>query len=275
MSTPSRLPQGPSFGAAPVQDPLHAQVAELRQMVHALFAQQQTIPYMHNAPFANQMLDQEVRYGFQGRGEMDDSEAYRVFEDLFRGPADRVKELQAPYIEMLRGHGPVLDVGCGRGEFLDLLRDAGIPYQGVDLDQGMIEEARKNGHTDVFVGDGIEYLRSLEDNSLGAVFAAQVIEHLPYQQFLDFLRLSHQKLKPGGLFIAETVNPHVPTSLKVFWTDLTHQHPIFPEVALAYAWITGFETGYLFYPRSQGNPDLDRLTCDAYAVVARTAQEPA
>ena len=84
---------------------------------------------------------------------------------------------------------------------------------------------------------------ALPDGSLGTIFCAQVIEHLPHDQLRRLLELSLRKLAPGGLFIAETVNPHRISSLKTFWVDLTHQHPIFPEVALAICAIAGLSVG--------------------------------
>jgi SAM-dependent methyltransferase len=130
------------------------------------------------------------------------------------------------------------------------------------------------GHTDVELSDANAHLASVPDGRYGAIFCAQVIEHLPYGDLLELLRLAALKLRPGGLFIAETVNPHAPHALRVFWTDLTHQHPIFPEVGLALCELSGFRTAYVFHPTGTGSVDTDAWTESAYAVVARSNDEP-
>jgi glycosyltransferase involved in cell wall biosynthesis/SAM-dependent methyltransferase len=192
---------------------------------------------------------------------------YRSFEDVFRGPEERIRAVLEPYVELLSGHEPVLDAGCGRGELLGLLRDAGIEARGVDSDQGMVERCREQGF-EVEQADAVEYLRGLPDESLGAITAIHVIEHLPYEQLLELLDLAREKLKPGGLFVAETVNPHSLQAFKTFWTDPTHRAPIFPEVAAALASIGGFASVEVIFPRGTGaESDLREQT--EYALLAR------
>jgi SAM-dependent methyltransferase len=196
-----------------------------------------------------------------------EDDRYRAFEDAFRGPEDRVRDLQQRYVDLVPG-GPVLDVGCGRGELLDLLRDAGIDALGVDLDAGMVAASRAKGH-DVVQADLNEYLADREPESLGGVIASEVIEHLPYDELLRFLDLAHSRLRPGGVAILETVNPHSLPAAKGFWLDPTHQHPLFPEVVLALCRIVGFADGYVFHPMGVGDFDVDRLRQPAYAAVVR------
>jgi SAM-dependent methyltransferase len=195
---------------------------------------------------------------------------YEAFASVFRGSEERVAELQRPYVELLAGHEPVLDLGSGRGEFLDLLREAGIEALGVDADPGMVERCRAKGH-DVTQADAVSFLEEQDDGSLGAVFSAQLIEHLKRRALERLIEVAHAKLAPGGLFVAETVNPHCALALKAFWIDLTHQHPIFPEVALTICRIVGFPEAYVFHPAGGGNPEEDRFTQEAYAVVATKA----
>ena len=137
----------------------------------------------------------------------EDGEAYRRFEEVFRGPRERVAELIEPYVPLLEGHGPVLDVGCGRGELLERLKAAGIEASGVDSDAGMAARARAAG-LDVTVGDAIAHLESLPPGSLGAITAIHVIEHLPADALVRFFELAHARLRPGGVLVAETINPH-------------------------------------------------------------------
>ena len=129
-----------------------------------------------------------------------------------------------------------------------MLRDAGIEARGVDSDPGMVERCREQGF-EVEQADAVEYLRGLPDESLGAVTAIHVIEHLPYEQLLSCSKLVRAKLKPGGMFVAETVNPHSLQAFKTFWTDPTHRAPIFPEVAAALASISGFGSVEIIFPR--------------------------
>jgi Methyltransferase domain len=199
-------------------------------------------------------------------------DAYVAFEDVFRLSEDVIRERQRPYLRLLNGRQPVLDAGAGRGEFLELLRDAGVAARGVDLDDGMVARARAKG-LDIEQGDLIAYLDHCPDASLGVVFAAQVVEHLQYVHLLAFLRLALAKLQPGGLLIAETVNPHAPGALKRFWIDPTHQHPIFPEVLLTLCRGVGFRCAYVFHPGGSGDVDADREVVGDYAVVAKRASE--
>ena len=159
-------------------------------------------------------------------------DAYVAFENIFRGSEELVRRRQRTYLEDLRDHEPVVDLGCGRGEMLDLLKEANIAASGVDSDAGMTRHATGKGHH-VERADIIKYLEAQADGSIGALFSAQVIEHLSLEQLLKFLTLASAKLKPGGVLIAETVNPHSQRALKTFYVDLTHNKPIFPEVLVA------------------------------------------
>jgi SAM-dependent methyltransferase len=199
---------------------------------------------------------------------MEPGDTYRSFEDTFRGSEDLIRDRQKVYLPLIADRAPVLDFGCGRGEFLDLLAERGIVRAGVDSDAGMVRHCHEKGHAEVVEADGVQYLRALEDGALGAIFCAQVIEHLPYTVLLQMLALVRQKLSDDGVFIAETVNPHCPPALKTFWVDPTHQHPIFPEVALELCRSAGFATAFIFHPNGIGSVEDDRFTQGEYAVVA-------
>jgi glycosyltransferase involved in cell wall biosynthesis/SAM-dependent methyltransferase len=194
-------------------------------------------------------------------------DGYRGFEDLFRGSEEMIRDRQRIYMDLVAGRGPVLDAGCGRGEFLDLLREKGIEARGVDLDRDQVARCREKGH-EVEEGDLLEVLERTPEGSLGAIFSAQVIEHIPYEQLQRFLELGVSRLRPGGLLIAETVNPHSAAALKAFWVDPTHQHPLFPETVLALCALAGYAAGDVFAPVGTGDWDLDRTRVGEYAVVA-------
>jgi SAM-dependent methyltransferase len=154
---------------------------------------------------------------------------YAGFEERFRGGEVEIKERQRRYVEYFKGREHVIDIGCGRGEFLELLREHGIRARGVDLDLDMVLLCRDKG-LDVVREDVFAHLDALGDDSIHGVFAAQLIEHFPPLRTIDLVRLCHRKLAPGGVLLVETPNP---TCLMVFATsfymDLSHFQPLHPE----------------------------------------------
>jgi 2-polyprenyl-3-methyl-5-hydroxy-6-metoxy-1,4-benzoquinol methylase len=245
-----------------------------RRTVEPIAAELYALPYVADSPFERMSSPVGEVIGFRSASSIRNGESgYVAFEDLFRGPAERVADSQRPYVSLVREHQPVLDVGCGRGEFLQLLAEESIDAEGVDVDEGMVGRCRKLG-LHATHADAKEYLEGIDDGALGAIFSAQVIEHLPQAELQQMIELATHKLRPGGMFIAETVNPHRLSSLKTFWVDPTHQHPIFPEVALAACAIAGFESAYVFAPTFESF-EAARFRSPSYAVVATTAQRVA
>ena len=119
-----------------------------------------------------------------------------------------------------------LDIGCGRGEWLELLKDNGISAQGVDLDEGMLKLCRIN-NLDVFKDDGIEFLKKQLDESLIIVSAFHVVEHIPFATLQFFISEALRVLKPGGVLIMETPNPeNIKVATENFYLDPTHIKPI-------------------------------------------------
>jgi 2-polyprenyl-3-methyl-5-hydroxy-6-metoxy-1,4-benzoquinol methylase len=214
------------------------------------------------------VLDDEGRelIGFEGGAGDDPNAVYLGFENMFRSDEAGVVALQGLYVDLLRGRGPVLDVGSGRGELLDLLATAGVPARGVDSDEGMVELSRAKGH-DVTFGDAVSHLAALGSASLGAIFCAQLVEHLTYPDLQAFLVESARVLRPGGLLIAETVNPEPVQSFKAFWIDPTHETLLYPEVLLTLCRLAGFDRGRVLFPGGTGEAEVDRRTQPAYAVL--------
>lgn len=214
--------------------------------------------------------EDEAVFGFRDGTGSPRHDLYRGFEDIFRGSERDIANRQRAYLPLLSEHAPVLDVGCGRGELLELLRAAGVEGSGVDLDGGMASHCAAKGLS-VEAGDGILKLQNARPGSLGAVVAAQVVEHLPYAHLLAFLHAVQAALKPGGITILETVNPHSPQAFKHFWVDPSHQHPLFPEVMLQLLRLSGFAEGYVWFPLGSGDPVRDHAEQPDYVIVATTA----
>lgn len=151
---------------------------------------------------------------------------YAGFEDRFRGDEKEIKDRQRKYLAVFEGQRDVIDIGCGRGEFLELCREAGVGARGVELDLDMVLLCRDKG-LDVVQGDAFSYLAALPEESLGGVFAAQVIEHLQPSATIELVKLCHRKLRVGGRAVFETPNPGcLGIFARGFYVDLTHIRPI-------------------------------------------------
>lgn len=154
---------------------------------------------------------------------------YASFEDQFRGPREEVSRRLQVYIPILKEAeitGGVLDIGCGRGEWLQLLNSEGIKAQGVDHNRVFIEECRAAG-LDVVENDALIYLRNLPAESLNAVTIFHLVEHLPLETLIKVVDEIVRTLKPGGLLIVETPNPeNIIVGSYTFYADPTHRNPI-------------------------------------------------
>jgi SAM-dependent methyltransferase len=154
---------------------------------------------------------------------------YAGFEERFRGSEKDIKERQRIYVPYFKDARNVLDLGCGRGEFLELLREHGINARGVDLDLDMVLLCQER-ELDVVRDDAFAYLGGLSDDAVGGIFAAQVIEHLPPRRVIDLVKLCHRKLAPGGFLVLETPNPAcLMVFADSFYRDLSHIRPIHPD----------------------------------------------
>ncbi|HYT66937.1 MAG TPA: class I SAM-dependent methyltransferase [Vicinamibacterales bacterium] len=169
-------------------------------------------------------------------------EAYKYvgFEDQFRGSQETIRARLESYLSMFDGASDVLDVGCGRGEFLDLLKARGVTARGLDLNHEMVEVCRARG-LDVAESDVVTYLAGLPDGALGGLFAAQVVEHLQPGYLLRFLDVAFHKLRPGAPIVLETLNPACWTAFfDSFIRDITHVWPLHPETLRYLVLASGF-----------------------------------
>jgi O-antigen chain-terminating methyltransferase len=174
-------------------------------------------------------------------------ELYEAFENRFRGSTEEITRRLEPYLADLlalpNGGAPVLDLGCGRGEWLHLLATKGIPAEGIDLNGEFVQRCRDEGLS-VRVGDAFVVLESMAADSFGTITAFQLVEHVSIPTVEAMLRHAARVLVPGGLLVVETPNP---TNLRVgaasFYRDPTHRRPVHPDLLSFLAEREGFEVG--------------------------------
>ncbi len=169
-----------------------------------------------------------------------DSVDWLRFAERFRGSEDAIRQRQQIYTARFRGSAGVLDLGCGRGEMLQVFRDAGIVARGIDLHEESIAVCRSKG-LDAERADAFAYLSALPDATLGGLVCCQVVEHLPPERLPELIRLAHAKLRAGALIAIETPNPECLAIFAThFYIDPTHRHPIPPALASFYLEEAGF-----------------------------------
>ena len=211
---------------------------------------------------------------------------YALFEQRFRGSPEDVARKQRFYLPYVRNlPGPVFDAGCGRGEFLRLLKEEGIPGRGVESSTLAVETCRAAG-LDVGQGDAGEALAAAPNDSLGAVVAFQVVEHWPAAQTFRFLAEARRAIAPRGVLIVETVNTTSLSAMNAFYLDPTHVRPVPPEALQFFCDAAGFRDFRVEFlsplPESErlveGSENDARLNAmlfgpQDYAVIARVPVE--
>lgn len=170
-----------------------------------------------------------------------EEEKYVEFEGLFRGREDEIGERLAPYLEILSSRGEVLDLGCGRGEALEIMAAGGISCRGIDSSSEMVEVCRGKGLS-AEVADLFAALAGAAEGSLGGIVSFHVIEHLPATSLDRLVRLAWRALGPGGVLIFETPSPlSLVVGARNFWIDPTHLRPVHPESLKAVFSLNGFD----------------------------------
>jgi O-antigen chain-terminating methyltransferase len=186
-----------------------------------------------------------------------DSYKYVGFEDAFRGSQVEIRQRLAAYLPLFTGASDVLDIGCGRGEFLDLLREQGVSAHGVDLNNEMAALCRERGLQAV-AGDALQYLEAQPDGSLGGLFAAQVVEHLEPGYLMRLLETAYHKLRPGSKIVLETINPACWYAFfSSYIRDITHVRPLHPDTLQYLVVASGFQRVEIQY--SAPFPDESKL----------------
>ncbi|HVG10566.1 MAG TPA: class I SAM-dependent methyltransferase [Thermoanaerobaculia bacterium] len=187
---------------------------------------------------------------------------YLELERRYRGTEEEIRERISAYLPWLeKAPGPVLDIGCGRGEALALLRDRGVAARGIDTSARMVALCHERG-LEAEEGDAFAALAALPEGSLGGVVSFHVIEHLPAASLDRLVRLAYRALKPGGVLILETPNPlSMLVAARSFWLDPTHVRPVHPESLKLMYELAGFDPVERLdlrpYPDSERLPEID------------------
>ncbi len=178
---------------------------------------------------------------------------YFDFENYFRGPREMIKKWQKVYLPYFEGRKNVLDIGCGRGEFLELMTEHGIDATGIDLYDKFVDYCKSLG-LKVVLSDGIAYLGAQEQ--VGGIFASQVIEHLPSDKMIEFCRLAYQKLEKGAYLILETPNPMcLSIFTHAFYIDPSHNKPVHPLTVKYILERAGYSEIKIIYPEVSKYPE--------------------
>jgi O-antigen chain-terminating methyltransferase len=183
----------------------------------------------------------------RGRGLQPDrlAQLYARFEERFRGSPEDIRQRVGVYAQRVaRVIGPFsglpfLDLGCGRGELVAALRDAGIPAEGIEANPTFAEVCRNAG-IPVHQSDLFEELRRRPDGSLAGISAIQVVEHLQAEALVEFLELARAKIAASGLLVLETIDVRSLYALRWFFADPTHVLPLMPETLGFYVENAGF-----------------------------------
>ncbi|MES2403713.1 MAG: class I SAM-dependent methyltransferase [Pseudomonadota bacterium] len=189
---------------------------------------------------------------------------YASFEEVFRGERNQIKLRVSHYLGVLAAAGivpdggdVVLDLGSGRGEWLEVLAEHGYHARGVDLNRGMLKESEARGH-DVVEADVLSYLKAQDGDSIAAITSMHLVEHLPHPTLIQLLDEALRVLRPGGLLILETPNPeNVLVGSCTFYMDPTHLNPIPPLLLQWMVQARGFEQAVIErLSEHRGEPDI-------------------
>jgi SAM-dependent methyltransferase len=175
------------------------------------------------------------------------SHKYVGFEDQFRGTPEEIRARLVPYASLFAGAADVLDIGCGRGEFLSLLAERGVTAAGIDVNESMVEVCRQKGLA-ASQGDALAHLRARAPGSVGGLLAAQVVEHLDPGYLTNLLDAAWAALRPGSVVVLETINPACWFAFfESYIRDITHVRPLHPETLKYLLLASGFDNVEIRY----------------------------
>lgn len=232
-----------------------------------LYLNERILKHIENLTHINHLDSQSPSYTLATDPAVD--AYYLAFEEKFRGPEHEIVaklEKYTPYVESFLNatQAPLLDIGMGRGEWLSLINNKGLKAQGVDQSEEMIRHCRELGLS-VVHADALDYLKTLADESLGAISSFHVVEHLPFDILYNMLKQAYRVLMPGGILILETPNPeNILVGSHTFYHDFSHHNPVTPTSLQFLAEYHGFKDCEILrlnpYPESAKVPGNDLLT---------------
>lgn len=185
---------------------------------------------------------------------------YVAFENKFRGSQELIKKRQSVFLPFFEKCTNVLDIGCGRGEFLELLNEKNIYATGIDIDDGMIEMCREK-NLNAIRADVFEFLENLKQDEVNGVFCSQAIEHFSFKEIQWIVYQLGKKLRKDGIVLFETINPRCLPAMQMFYVDMTHVQPVDPETLLFIARGYGFRHNATIFT-SPVDVSLDSSTQD-------------
>jgi len=233
------------------QQELRTVVAVLRQSNHDLVREMSQRPAGGAGPAAAST----VATGVTSSEAL--SHKYVGFEDQFRGAPEEIAARLAGYVESFASASDVLDVGCGRGEFLALLQARGVRARGIDVNDSMVEVCVQKG-LEASKADALEYLRAQPPGSLGGLLAAQVVEHLDPSYLTSLLDAAYVALRPGAPIVLETINPACWFAFfESYVRDITHVRPLHPDTLKFLLQASGFSGVEIRYQAPY--PEHDKL----------------
>lgn len=185
---------------------------------------------------------------------------YPDFERRFRGNEEKIKEKLKRYLPYFSHADHILDIGCGRGEFIELLQQEGKQAEGIDISESMLRIAIEKG-LKCFESDALQYLKQQPSASKGGIFSAQVVEHLQPDYLRDMVVEAFRVLKKNSPIVLETVNPLSVFALSnIYFLDVTHQKPLHPEFMRYLAESSGFGDVAIIYPEELKDEQLEGIS---------------
>lgn len=199
--------------------------------------------------------NEKIEKEFQNPYEIID---YEDFENHFRGSRELIKKRQMEYLPYFKNRKHVIDLGCGRGEFLELMKENGINASGVDLYKPFVNECQKQG-LKVQHGDALQYLKQCD--RIDGIFVGQLVEHMKIAQILQLCQSGYERLEDGGVLIIETPNPmSLAIFTHAFYIDPSHNKPVHPLTLQYLLYKTGFKKAdILFTENSKLNEQIPNL----------------
>lgn len=193
-----------------------------------------------------------------------DSTTYVAFEDAFRGSPQEIRARLDDYLPIFAGANDVVDIGCGRGELLQLLAERGVGARGADINPAMVDLCRSKG-LDVEQADALSFLERQTDASLGGLVGIQVVEHMAPAYLMRVLETAYMKMRPGAPLVLETINASCWMAFfETYIRDLTHHHPLHPDTLRYLVRATGFSSVDVQYRQPVREVDrLDRVSVGA------------